>query len=181
MNGDRSRSWPHVFVLTALVATMAGCGMGSAPPAKSPPSPPSSDRESPATMTEPAPASAPGAGATASPPPAAAAQPSPAPVAPPAPASEAAATMTGQVAADLKRAEHEIAAGDCPTACRALGSMEHAVVFLCAASQSAEDEDRCANARRRLTSARRRIRTTCGGCPGGPSVEPDAPIPSTPR
>jgi hypothetical protein len=87
--------------------------------------------------------------------------------------------MAVQVGAEIKKAEHEIAAGDCPTACRALTSMEHAVVFLCTGNQNTEDTDRCDHARRRLVTARRRIRATCGACSGGPSVEPDAPIPST--
>jgi hypothetical protein len=87
--------------------------------------------------------------------------------------------MADEVVTDLKKAEREVAAGNCPTACRALASMERAVAFLCSAAQSKDDADRCDGARHRLRSARHRIRTNCGDCPGGPSVDPDAPIPST--
>jgi hypothetical protein len=88
-------------------------------------------------------------------------------------------SMSAQVNADLKSAEKDaMKAGDCPTACRALESMEHAVVFLCASNTSKEDADRCDVAKGHLSSARRRVRANCGACPGGPSVDPDAPIPS---
>jgi len=86
--------------------------------------------------------------------------------------------MPDQVLADLRLAERQVAAGDCPTACRALASMERAVTFLCLGNQTPEDADRCAEGKRRVAAARRRIRTTCGACAGGPTVDPDAPIPS---
>jgi hypothetical protein len=192
-NGDVWSGSRLFLALVALASTTGGCGGSAVPPPKAPPaSAPATEMQAPAVMTAPE-------GASGPPPPAsaprsrdegaapAAATPSrdeaaapPAPVVSPS-TQEAPATMAGQVAADLRRAEHEIAAGDCPTACRALGSMERAVAFLCAVNQSADEVDRCANARRHLASARRRIRTTCGGCPGGPSVEPDAPVPSTTR
>jgi hypothetical protein len=51
--------------------------------------------------------------------------------------------------------------------------MERAVVFLCMS-----DGGHCFDAKGRLTTARRRVRTSCGECPNGPSVDPDAPVPS---
>jgi hypothetical protein len=187
---ERRRVWTRILgpcALLALGATTGGCGASPAPSARAPSAPPADSApavgapaygqmQPSATMAAPPQASFPPPAGAPTPPPAAA------PVAPPPPeAAEVPTSMTDQVYADLKRAEHQVAAGDCPTACRALGSMERAVVFLCSAKQTADDEDRCANARRRLLAARRRIRTTCGACAGGPSVEPDAPIPSTGR
>lgn len=69
--------------------------------------------------------------------------------------------------------ELDLAGSDCARACRALGSMERATARLCTL-----DEASCEDVRVRLIRARERVRTTCGGCPGGPSVNPDAPIPS---
>jgi hypothetical protein len=80
---------------------------------------------------------------------------------------------------DLERAEREIASGDCGTACRALGSMERAVAFLCMQTQSDGDTNRCSDAKSRLVTSRKRVRAACGSCAGGPSVDPDAPVPST--
>jgi hypothetical protein len=86
--------------------------------------------------------------------------------------------MGAEVAREIRKQEQEIAAGNCPTACRALASMERAVSFLCATKTNDDDADRCADAKRRLGAARRRVRATCGACPGGPSLEQDAPLPS---
>jgi hypothetical protein len=80
---------------------------------------------------------------------------------------------------DLERAEREISAGDCATACRALGSMERAVAFLCAQAQADGDTYRCSDAKGRLVASRKHVRSSCGSCAGGPSVDPDAPVPST--
>jgi hypothetical protein len=181
-NAEASRSCPWMFLaLMAVASAMGACGGSAAPPPKAPPSAPGAEMQAPAGMMAPQPAGSPPPPAAAAAPPSPEAAPSPPAPASPSTREDATTSMAGQVTADLKKAEHEIAAGDCPTACRALGSMERAVVFLCTANQSADDLDRCANARRHLASARRRIRTTCGACPGGPSVEPDAPVPSTAR
>jgi hypothetical protein len=190
-NGRRTRGMPRLplacllLSLGAAAGTVA-CGASAPPPAATPAAkgypaaaPPPSTAAQPAADSEASATTAPAAPMSS-----AGAPPAPPPLPSPAPSEstpEEAPSMAGQVFADLKKAEHEIAAGDCPTACRALGSMERAVVFLCAANSSTEDSDRCANARRHLLTARRRIRTTCGACAGGPSVEPDAPIPSTGR
>jgi hypothetical protein len=79
---------------------------------------------------------------------------------------------------ELEKAERDIASSDCNTACRALGSMERAVMFLCVSVQNDEDTNRCASVKARLVGARKKVRSSCGSCPGGASVEPDAPIPS---
>jgi hypothetical protein len=72
------------------------------------------------------------------------------------------------------------AANDCVTACRALGSMDRATGQLCALSGAAVDQPQCDDAKGRLLRARDRVRSSCGGCPGGPSVDRNAPIPSMP-
>jgi hypothetical protein len=86
---------------------------------------------------------------------------------------------------DIDRAERELltSAGDCAAACRALASMERATGHLCALSHSAaagaEDERaRCDEATAKVLSARERVRSTCGVCEGGPSLDRTAPIPS---
>lgn len=106
---------------------------------------------------------------------------------PPSPPAEAAASAPGEPSGrrvlarrELERSEEELKAspGDCGTACRALTSMEHAAVELCALVGEADDQARCDDARRRLRAARDRVRNACGNCPGGPSVDRDAPVPS---
>jgi hypothetical protein len=81
---------------------------------------------------------------------------------------------------DLDRAERELrtAAGDCATACRALGSMERATAHLCSLATAPEDRDHCEHAKARVIAARAEVKSTCGSCAGGPSVDRDAPIPS---
>jgi hypothetical protein len=81
---------------------------------------------------------------------------------------------------DLVRAQLalEASAGSCTAACRALGSMERAADQLCKLASSSEDAGRCDDARGKLIAARERVRTACGSCPGGPTVDPKAPAPS---
>jgi len=74
--------------------------------------------------------------------------------------------------------ELDVAAGDCRNACRALGSMDRAAGKVCELAQGSEEGRRCDGAKQRVYSARDRVKTTCGSCPGGPSVERAAPIPS---
>ena len=76
--------------------------------------------------------------------------------------------------------ELDVAGSDCRNACRALGSMDRAAGRLCELSQSSDDGTRCRDAKKRVYSARDRVRTNCGSCPNGPSVERTAPIPSLP-
>lgn len=80
---------------------------------------------------------------------------------------------------DAAQRELDVAAGDCRNACRALASMDRAAGHLCELAQASEETRRCDDARRRVLSARERVKQTCGGCPGGPSVERNDPIPST--
>jgi hypothetical protein len=176
---ERMRS---LFGVAALALVLEACGAGARPPAAPAASAPGAAPQDATAASEAA--ATPRAGPTsagAPPPPAAAAPAAPMTVVEtsPQPVATMPSSMTAEVGAEMKRAEHDVATGDCPTACRALGSMERSVVFLCAANTSTDDADRCANGRRHVLSARHRIRTNCGGCPGGPSVEPDAPIPST--
>jgi outer membrane protein TolC len=84
---------------------------------------------------------------------------------------------------DLDRAERELltSAGDCASACRALASMERATGHLCALARAAgsqDDRSRCDEATAKVLEARVRVRSTCGTCEGGPSLERTAPIPS---
>jgi|GEM_PF-640504 len=74
--------------------------------------------------------------------------------------------------------ELDVAGSDCRNACRALGSMDRAAGRLCELSQGSDEGYRCNDAKQRVYSARDRVRTTCGSCPNGPSVERAAPIPS---
>ena len=81
---------------------------------------------------------------------------------------------------DLESSQREldVAAGDCRNACRALGSMDRAAGKMCELAQGEGEGRRCDDAKKRVYSARDRVKTTCGACPGGPSVERTAPIPS---
>lgn len=80
---------------------------------------------------------------------------------------------------DSSQRELDIAAGDCRNACRALGSMDRAAGKVCELAQGDGEGRRCDDAKTRVYSARARVKNTCGGCPGGPSVERADPIPST--
>jgi hypothetical protein len=83
---------------------------------------------------------------------------------------------------NLVQAEQALDANgsDCANACRALGSMDRATGVLCGAADTPGEHARCEDAKGRLLRARDRVRASCGGCPGGPSVEHDAAIPSLP-
>jgi hypothetical protein len=74
--------------------------------------------------------------------------------------------------------EIEGAAGNCPTACRALGSMDRATGRLCALAVSSSDHRVCADAKAKLLNARGEVRARCVSCPEGVVVDPDAPCPS---
>jgi hypothetical protein len=76
-------------------------------------------------------------------------------------------------AVEAAQRELDLAGSDCVAACRALGSMERATARLCTLEEAS-----CEDVRQRLLRSRERVRASCGGCPGGPSVNPDAPIPS---
>ncbi len=74
--------------------------------------------------------------------------------------------------------ELDVAGSDCRNACRALGSMDRAAGRLCELSQGSDETNRCSDAKQRVYSARDRVRTSCGCCPNGASVDRAAPIPS---
>lgn len=82
---------------------------------------------------------------------------------------------------EMDRAERELqtSAGDCATACRALGSMDRAARHLCDLAGNDDELDRCEEAKRKVLRARDRVRATCGICAGGPTVDRNAPVPST--
>jgi len=69
--------------------------------------------------------------------------------------------------AELDRAQADLdaGAGDCPAACRALGSMERAAAHLCALVDGPDDQRRCDDARQRVLAARDRVQHACGPCP----------------
>jgi hypothetical protein len=161
-----------------IVSALAGALLVAACAAESSKRP----AESPASKTPAADFSAPagGAGAPAQTQPAA---PPPAPE----PAQPGYAQPPGGRAAALSRAggdfdvaqrELEVAAGDCRNACRALGSMDRAAGHLCTLASTTEEGRRCDDAKKRVYTARDRVRSTCGICPEGPTVDRNAPVPS---
>jgi hypothetical protein len=79
---------------------------------------------------------------------------------------------------DTSQRELDVAAGDCRNACRALGSMDRAAGRLCGLTQGESELRRCDDAKRRVYSARDRVKATCGQCENGASVDRSAPIPS---
>ncbi len=81
---------------------------------------------------------------------------------------------------DLESAQREldVAAGDCMAACRALGAMDRATGHLCGLVQESDERTRCEEAKNRVRGARDKVRTTCGTCPGGVSVDRNAPVPT---
>jgi hypothetical protein len=79
---------------------------------------------------------------------------------------------------EASQRELDVAGSDCQNACRALGSMDRAAGRLCKLSQGGDEPQRCDDAMRRVYSARDRVKTTCGTCADGTTVERAAPIPS---
>jgi hypothetical protein len=79
---------------------------------------------------------------------------------------------------DTSGRQLDVAAGDCSNACRALGSMDRACGRLCSLAQGSDETRRCEDAKKKVYSARDRVKQTCTTCPGGISVERSAPIPS---
>jgi hypothetical protein len=178
----KARRW---VVAGGLVGVLPGCGAASVPPAAAPEPVVATVEERPAEVSV-APSSASKSLDVQTPP------PPPPPSAPmgaaPAPAV-AAVPATPPARGGGSSAQRELAlalqqlqasAGDCTTACRALGSMERATAHLCALATSAsESQDTCQDARSKVLSGRDRVKASCGECPGGPSLDRNAPIPST--
>lgn len=97
----------------------------------------------------------------------------------PPPANRAAALRNAARDMESSQRELDVAAGDCQNACRALGSMDRAAGRLCALAEATDELRRCEDSKQKVYSARDRVRSTCGNCPNGASVERSAPIPST--
>jgi hypothetical protein len=163
-------------LLLAFGATTGGCGVAAerAPAASPVLAEPSADK----SVTE----------SVAGPP----RESPPPPPAPPSAATVAApivpGTARGGAAGDASGARSDLAlaerqlqssAGDCTTACRALGSMERATAHLCEMPSSSADQGSCQDAKARVLAGRDRVRASCGECPGGPSLDRNAPIPSS--
>jgi len=78
---------------------------------------------------------------------------------------------------DTAQRELDVAAGDCRNACRALGSMDRAAGRLCSLAQSSEEARRCDDVKKKVYTARDKVKSTCGQC-DGVSVDRNAPVPS---
>jgi hypothetical protein len=175
----------HTSLVVLALGLVAAC---AAAPSKSAPASPAAD--SPERYGAPAgypqePASQPGYAQPPPPPPQAPGQlgqpPSGAPAQPGAGAAGGSRSTALQGAVgelESSQRELDVAAGDCRNACRALGSMDRAAGRLCELAQTSEEQRTCADAKGRVYSARDKVKSTCRSCPGGPSVESSAPIPS---
>jgi hypothetical protein len=154
------------YVLCSLALALAMCG--------APPEPAASPSAAPATSPAPPAAGHPGAPASES-------APAPAQLRPdmstsdepakgdewsPEPETPSREAQRVNARREFERAEASLqaSASDCATACRALASMTRAVEHLCALADSPGDQQRCDDARRRMASARERVRQTCGAC-----------------
>ncbi len=82
--------------------------------------------------------------------------------------------------AEVNQAEKDLEASatDCVAACRALASMERATGHLCDLATLHDDRRFCEDAKTKVLAARDRIRSACGTCANGPTLEHSAPIPS---
>lgn len=72
----------------------------------------------------------------------------------------------------------EAAMGSCQTACRALDSMDRATGRLCGLASSREERRSCDDAKATVVATRQRVQASCSSCPGGPTLDPSAPVPS---
>ncbi len=167
------KSSQAVLAFGALLGlAAAGCG---AAPARGPEYAPLATQPAEEKALE-APASA---GRPPPPPPSAPAMaPAPVTVSVPPPGLGGAAAF-GNTELEVAERQLQSSAGDCAMACRALGSMERATAHLCAMASSTDDQRTCQDARSKVLAGRDRVRSSCGDCPGGPSLDRNAPIPST--
>jgi len=94
------------------------------------------------------------------------------------PRSMALTNAQNDVESSQRELDPNLANNDCKNACRALGSMDRAAGRLCELSRGDGEPGRCEDAKRRVYSARDRVRTTCGTCADGTTVDRAAPIPS---
>ena len=86
----------------------------------------------------------------------------------------------GQAQGDFEAASRELSStmSTCETACHALDSMDRATGRLCAHGAAGDDAEGCVEAKGKVIAARARVRAACHVCPGGPTLDGDAPIPS---
>lgn len=183
---SRSSSGVCILVVAGALAFASGCAAAKQAPSAEPSAPQAYGYGQAASPPGAAPASQPGY-APPPPPSPEAAPATPATAAKPAqpsgdgttPAERSLALRAASSEVESSQRELENAGGDCRNACRALGSMDRAAGRLCELSQGADDASRCGDAKKRVYSARDRVRTSCGSCPNGPSVDRAAPIPSS--
>ncbi len=88
----------------------------------------------------------------------------------------------GSAIADFERAASGVrgardGAPDCKGACRSLLSMERAASHLCVLTRGTREDYRCADAESRVREERKQIKSSCGTCPIGQSLDPNAPLP----
>jgi hypothetical protein len=164
-------------VVLGIGAVSSGCG---AAPARGPEYAPVAPAVSEPPMEESVERKAFDSSVVAAPPPPPAAAPAPVTVAVPS-AARGGSGGAGFARSELDLAEAQLksSAGDCATACRALGSMERATAHLCALAGTGDDQRSCQDARSKVLAGRDKVRSSCGDCPGGPSLDRNAPIPST--
>lgn len=87
-----------------------------------------------------------------------------------------------QAVSDFERASQSLrssndGASDCKNACRSLQSMERAASHLCELTKGTRDAFRCDDATLRVKDERRHVKSSCGACPMGQSLDPNAPLP----
>jgi hypothetical protein len=183
-------------LLVALAATCSACAAaktGSAPAAEPSTAPaayrqpgasgyPNGSTPAAGTPYAPAPAPPPPPSSEVAPStPGASATPAPAPAQPNGGAASSATSRSVAIQSASREVESsqrelDIAGSDCRNACRALGSMERAAGRLCELSQGNGEPQRCDDAKRRVYSARERVKNTCGTCADGTAVDRGAPI-----
>lgn len=88
----------------------------------------------------------------------------------------------GSAIADFERAATSVrgtrdGSPDCKSACRSLLSMERAASHLCALTRGTREDFRCGDAENRVRDERKHVKATCGSCPIGQSLDPNAPLP----
>lgn len=98
-------------------------------------------------------------------------QPSPAAEPPNSDRRREAALRTARSELDIASRELDLATGECGSACRALASMERATGHICNLASDESDRRRCEDAKAKVARARDRIRSSCGTCPDGTSLD----------
>jgi hypothetical protein len=161
VSASSSRTWNAVALAMVVSVLHVACG-GAAKTGGEPAQAPSGGAQPPSDFT-----------------------PSSVPAAAPQPGTSASSSVQAtqkKAQGDLEAAQREldVAAGDCRAACKALASMDSAAGHICRMASSPDERVSCEEAKAKVLRARDKVRSTCGGCPGGPRVDRDAPIPSVP-